>query len=137
MNQVKRDRHGRDRGFTLIEVLVAITIIGIALVALVRLFSDYTAQFGSLREQFYNQNVSWNELAKVHVAQEVGGLKMLQKQGTEDQLGLSWKWQLEKESTEAETIVLLHVRSSPEDPKNSPRLSTMILSGSGFAPEKD
>ncbi|MDQ1363726.1 MAG: ral secretion pathway protein, partial [Pseudomonadota bacterium] len=50
------------RGFTLVEILVALTIIAIAMAALIKASGDYTASTSYLKQKTLAHYVAMNEL---------------------------------------------------------------------------
>lgn len=120
------------RGMTLVEVLVALAVVGVALGALITGMGNYADYYTRLRDRFWSGNVAWNELAVVQVSQEVGQLANLSGSGTSDQLGLSWKWKLNLEDTPSPTIKLLRLEVDFPGGEGASRLSTMVMEGAGF-----
>ena len=82
----------RNDGFTLIEVLIALAILAIALVALIKVAGQSVAEAASVKEKMSAHWVAMNALAKMQT-----GLIDLNKttdpSGDEKMLGAQWHWQ--------------------------------------------
>lgn len=61
------NRSTNQHGFTLIEILVALTIIAIAMAALVKASGDYTASATYLKQKTLAHYVAMNELNKLQI----------------------------------------------------------------------
>ena len=104
------------RGFTLLEVLVALTILALALGALVKTGSDHVALLGDLDERTQGFLVAENQLHRFQLERlwpEVG-----LRQDHVDQAGRRWFWQASFESTPDADLrrVVLEVRLREDGP---------------------
>lgn len=117
---------------TLVEVLVALAVVGVALGALITGMGNYADYYTRLRDRFWSNNVAWNELTAIQVSQEVGKLASLTSSGTSNQFGTTWSWELEVEDTPSPTIKLLRLDVQFPGSEGSSRLSTMVMEGAGF-----
>lgn len=110
------NRHnGRYSGFTLIEVLVALAIISIALLASLRVAAIATNSVGELRSRLLAGWVAGNVLAD----QRARGvwLPVGMQQGVQDQAGMQFSWREEVADTPNSAFRRVDVRvySTPED----------------------
>lgn len=80
-------------GFTLIEVLVALTIIAIALGSLVKSSGDHTRSVGFLKQKTLAHYVAMNEIALLHVKNTWPDLG--KKDKSTEMAGHEWFWTLE------------------------------------------
>ena len=83
----------RAAGFTLMEVLVALTVLGVALAALIKVGSETARNAAYLRDRTYAHWVAMNVLAEARA-----GLLPLRagvRRGSEELLGREWFWSLE------------------------------------------
>ena len=87
------------RGFTLIEVAVALAILGWVMGSALYLVQQYADERIRLREQFYSSQVSWNRLLERYqdsekwlVSEQAAGrpTKGVATQGSQE-----WRWQVE------------------------------------------
>jgi len=88
-----RRRNARRCGFTLVEVLVALAIISIALLAALRVAGGGTASVGELRARVLAGWVAENLLAEQHARAEwpAPGIQ----RGTQSQGGIEFAWREE------------------------------------------
>ena len=63
-------RHRTQRGFTLVEVLVALTIIAIALAAIIGTVSAMVRNYSSLQEKTFSHWVAMNKMAEIHMMRQ-------------------------------------------------------------------
>lgn len=106
-----------NKGFTLIEVLIALAILSIALIAVIKLALYSISTTAHVREKTGAHYVAMN----IAALNELGLLKV--NHGASRMLGLSYEWRLEKDSQLQEIIVTLSgnsgilakLNSMPED----------------------
>lgn len=97
----------RQAGFTLLEVLVALVVLAVALVALTRTASHETEAFDSLRQRSLAGWVAANTLTEVRLAP---GLPPIgRSDGTTRMAGRQWSWRLDVKPTPSAGIRRLHV----------------------------
>lgn len=90
-------RNHRSSGFTLIEVLVAMAIISIALLAALRAAGQGTTSVGELRSRLFAGWVAENRLAEYRARET--WLPLGIRRGTERQGGLEFGWREEITTT--------------------------------------
>ena len=87
------------RGFTLIEVAVALAILGWVMGSALYLVQQYADERIRLREQFYSSQVSWNRLLERYQDSEKWLLSDQSSgrptKGVASQGGQEWRWQVE------------------------------------------
>jgi general secretion pathway protein I len=88
----------RSRGFTLLEVLVAVAVVGISMSALIAGFGRYAEQAGYLRQRTIATWVAHNRLNEVML--EPGWPGTGRKDGQVEMAGAEWPYRLEVSNTE-------------------------------------
>ena len=87
------------RGFTLIEVAVALAILGWVMGSALYLVQQYADERIRLREQFYSSQVSWNRLLERYQDSEKWLLSDRRSgratKGVASQGSQEWRWQVE------------------------------------------
>jgi|TARA_B110000977_G_scaffold200135_1_gene289616 type II secretion system protein I len=87
------------RGFTLIEVAVALAILGWVMGSALYLVQQYADERIRLREQFYSSQVSWNRLLERYQDSEKwlvsGQAAGRPTKGVATQGSQEWRWQVE------------------------------------------
>lgn len=109
--------HRPQRGFTLMEILVALAIIAIVLGALVQAAGSSAANAGRIRDKTVAQWVASNRLAELQISgtfPDTGA-----KSGEAEMLGQVWHWKTIVQAVEDEDLrrVDIEVRKM-EDSKN-------------------
>lgn len=101
-------RGGRRDGFTLVEVLVALAIISIALLAALRVASGGTSSVGELRARLLAGWVAENILAESRARGEWPSLGI--QRGTQHQGGIEFAWREEVIATPNVTFRRVDIR---------------------------
>lgn len=79
-----------DRGFTLIEVVVALAVVAIGLLALVATASQHTRQASALEERSVANWVATDRLVELRLQDGFPELGI--QEGTQHMLGRDWSW---------------------------------------------
>lgn len=96
------------RGFTLLEVLVALAIFATAAIATVRSVSQHINTLSYIEEKTFAAMVADNQMAKVHLA----GVKPSAQKGTAQLAGRQWQWQVVPVSTTGDLLAAFDVKVS-------------------------
>jgi len=78
------------RGFTLIEVMVALAIIAIALASLIKASGSHTNAAGYLKSKTLAHYVAMNEIAKIQIDESWPNIGELKK--STEMAGVEWFW---------------------------------------------
>lgn len=91
----------KQRGFTLLEAMIALMIVAMALPALITLVLTQLDGSASIRDKTYAYWVAENQLTRVRLLQQQKAKKVLidykvpeKDAGTVDLAGLRWQWQM-------------------------------------------
>jgi general secretion pathway protein I len=115
----------RQRGFTLLEVIVALTVLAITLGSIIKATGDYTANQAYLRDRTLANWVARNVLAEFQLDSawpEVG-----ERKGTVEMGRMEWDWLARISQTEEADLRRLDVEVRPLDADDTDPL--VILSG--------
>ena len=100
----------RVKGFTLIEVMVALSIFGLAALAALQAASSHLTSLSDLQSKTFAQYVASNRIAEVSLAQEWPVKD--NKKGTAEQAGTTWHWQQQVVETVTPNVVAVTVTVS-------------------------
>jgi general secretion pathway protein I len=116
MSRAKRRvaRHGslRTRGFTLIEVLVALAIVAIGMAALLAALGSSADSITYQRDKSFAEWVALNRIAEARVATK-RPTKGAKNSGEVEMAGVKWRWQEEVLETEVKGILRIDVSVRP------------------------
>ena len=112
----------RSRGFTLLEVLVALVILTISLAAAISATSRYVANSTYLRDRSFAHWVAMNRITETYLEQDWPGVG--KKRGDEAMGGHEWAWTREVLATADDDVrrVEVEVRLSDNDERPVARL---------------
>lgn len=89
----------KSQGFTLIEVVIALTILSWVLGSVLFLVSQYADERLMMRERFYSNQVAWNQLLDNYQKTQgwisVTESSNVELNGSEEQGGQNWEWQMQ------------------------------------------
>ena len=113
----------RQRGFTLIEVMVALAIIAIALGALLNSAGTQTASVGYLKQKTFAHWVAMNTLSEIRISKQFPELGV--KKGDSDMAGHTWYWTRTTRATEDKNARQIEIRVFADAAREQP-LSRLI-----------
>ncbi|HKR35641.1 MAG TPA: type II secretion system minor pseudopilin GspI [Steroidobacteraceae bacterium] len=123
----------RKRGFTLIEVMVALLIVGLGMLGVIKIVSQTASTSGYLREKTLAHWVAMNRLTEVRLQKNAPAVDK-----TSDEVemgGRKWKWTMNVTQTPVETIRRIDVSVRPEGaPENTEMASVTGFFGTAVAP---
>ncbi len=119
-------QYGRQYGFTLIEVLAALIIVSLGMLAVIQAVSQTVNNANYLREKTIAHWVAMNKLTETRLSQSApaGG----DTSGDIDMAGSTWHWRMTISATDAATMQRIDVRVAPKAAGDE----ASIVSVSGF-----
>lgn len=106
-------RHAR--GFTLIEVLVALAIVAIGMAAVLGTLTSSANTISYLRDKTFAQWVALNQIATLRISGQMTPVG--NSDGNVDFAGRSWHWRREVIATQVPGVVRIDVKVRPADIK--------------------
>lgn len=112
----------RNGGFTLIEVVIAMTIVAIAMVSLIEATGTYVKNTAFLRDKVIAHWVANNALNELLLKESFPSKS--EKQGDESMAGKKWSWKIKVKETPDKEFRAVEVKVFKGGEKNS--LSTLV-----------
>ena len=134
---MRADRSNRKRsftaGFTLIEVLVALIVVGLGMLAVIQTVSQTASNTSYIREKTLAHWIAMNQLTKVRLEPNAPALD---KSSDEVEMaGRKWRWTMEVKQTPVESIRRIEVSVRPsEAPEKSSLAYITGFYGTAIAP---
>lgn len=126
-------------GFTLIEVLVALAIVGLGMSAVLGALGSAADATLYLRDRTFAEWVGLNHLAEVRLRGTVPPTG--KSDGDLEYAGRRWHWRQEVEATQVQGMVRIDVKVRPADSKGSEDRNWYAtvtgISGDGIGPPRD
>jgi general secretion pathway protein I len=104
------------KGFTLVEVLVALVILAVALTAMIKTASETTVNTAVMRDKFFASLVATNKINELHIQKlwpSTGDSNGMEEMGNQ-----SWFWQMKVDTTPEPTLRKVIVNISSESNKD-------------------
>jgi general secretion pathway protein I len=120
-------------GFTLIEVLVALIVVGLGMLAVIQTVSQTASNTSYIREKTIAHWIAMNQLTKVRLEPNAPALD---KSSDEVKMaGRDWRWTMEVKQTPVESIRRIEVSVRPSDaPEKSSLAYISGFYGTAIAP---
>ncbi len=122
-----------DKGFTLIEVIVALVVIALGMLGVIQAVSQTASNSGYLRDKTVAHWVAMNQLTAVRLQKSAPSID---KSSDEVEMaGRKWKWTMDVQQTPVETIRRIDISVRPADAKEGSRLASVTgFYGTAVAP---
>lgn len=125
-------RRHLQQGFTLLEVLVALAVLALAMGAVIKATSDYTANQSYLRDRTLAMWVARNVLVQYQVTGQ--WLSVGERKGTQEMGDQEWRWLARISQTEESELRRLDVEVYPVDSDDDENPVSVL---SGFLRQPD
>jgi general secretion pathway protein I len=127
----------RQRGFTLLEVMVALLVVAVALPAMMILIMTQLDGAANIREKTYAHWVADNEMTRIRLRQQYFPGEHLSEteSGVVDMVGVQWRWELTTEETEIEKFFRLDMSVSRTNGVGDKTKNDALARISGFIGE--
>ena len=107
-----------DRGFTLIEVMIAVLVLAIALGASISALGNYVRFQTQMGERYTAHSIAWNALMRCYIASvqqggEDDGEVGCELSDSEEQGGAFWSWSIESDEIEG-NMLFYEIKVYPE-----------------------
>ena len=102
----------RQSGFTLIEVMIALLIVGVGVVAVIDAANNYTNSQAELEKKLLADWVASNALETLRHESKTSRLKSGSERDTVDMGGYSWRINIKKQNTDVEKVYMVIVEVS-------------------------
>lgn len=110
---MKTNRYSR--GFTLIEVVIALFILGWVLSSAIYMVHQYADERVRLRERFLANQVAWNHLMEHYQQSQKWNSSRsspsLKKKGVDEQAGQKWRWEVQIEKAMGQDLYRYQVQA--------------------------
>ena len=122
-----RHRNQPQRGFTLVEVMVALAVVAIALPALLVTLNQHVDATGYLRDKSMAQMVAANKFEELRILSRAGqSLLQGKESGVSSMAGREWYWWLESEPTEANNFYRVAIDVAADEEQGATPLFTLV-----------
>ncbi len=113
----------QSKGFTLLEVLVATTVIAIALAAIIRLTAMSSNNLTHLRDKTFAHWVAMNQMAELQASDAYPPIG--RSSGDEEIAGREWYWTMEVQKTPDKDMRRVQIQVSQEKRRDAPSLTVL------------
>ena len=121
------------RGFTLIEVLAALVIVSLGMMAVIQAVSQTASNSSYLRDKTIAHWVAMNRLTEVRLEQ--GAPKVDKTSDEVEMAGREWRWTMEVTQTPVETMRRIDISVRPADGEDGSSMASITgFYGSAIAP---
>jgi general secretion pathway protein I len=129
----RRPRTPSSSGFTLIEVLAALVIVSLGMMAVIQAVSQTASNSSYLRDKTIAHWVAMNRLTEVRLEQ--GAPKVDKTSDEVEMAGREWRWTMEVTQTPVETMRRIDISVRPADGEDGSSMASITgFYGSAIAP---
>lgn len=121
-------RRGRPRGFTLVEVLVAVAVVALAIVGILTAIMRQVDGTAYLRDKMFAHYVAINRMELALIANNhTNQLPSDGDSGTEEMAGRTWYWRTTPKQTGQAGTVQLEIAVAAQEGKDVAPLVTLMV----------
>ena len=107
MRHADERTHPHQRGFTLLEVMVALAVLAITMGALIKVTDSYAFNAGYLQEKTLAQWIAENKAVEYQLMQEFPAVGS--KSGETGMAGVDWQWRVKVSNTDDKRLRRLDI----------------------------
>lgn len=122
---MKRYTFRQAKAFTLIEVLVAMAVISISLLAAIKVASEVTTSAIYMQDKTLAHWVAMNKVAEMRLQQTWPSIG--RSNGDVEMADRSWHWKMEVKATEDKDVRRLEVGVMPESEKDAETPTVLLI----------
>lgn len=126
---IRRNIPGSNKGFTLIEVIVALGIIATAMAAVMMTVTATARNASGLKERTLAHWVAMNKMNELMILNDTEWPALKTTKGSVFMARHEWYWEQEVEKTEVDTIRRVHVRVRVNENDEFPMTSLVGFAG--------
>lgn len=115
----------RARGFTLLEVMIALSIMALAMVAMADAMGQALAEATAMRERTYASWIAQNKIVEIRLTNELPEVGTTN--GEEEFANAVWEWQADVSETGIENLLRVDVAISLLDAESPTRIVTGFI----------
>lgn len=131
-------RQSGHAGFTLIEVVVAVAILGWVLTSAISMVSQYADERGRMRDRFHGGQVAWNQLMEEYRQVRGWQSSMLsserEESGSAEQAGMEWDWEVNTQAAMGSGLFQYRATSTASGAARPAAVFTLYLDVDGGEP---
>ena len=115
----------RVRGFTLLEVMIALSIMALAMVAMAEAMGQALAEATAMRERTYASWIAQNKIVEIRLTNELPEVGTTS--GEEEYANSTWEWEATVAETGIENLLRVDVAVSLVDAESPTRIVTGFI----------
>lgn len=115
----------RERGFTLIEIVIALAIVAVATLAIANAILEHTRTAAGLEQRLLASWVASNKIAEIRHQAKIDKVKTGTKSDTVELGGRKWRTRASITETEVERVFLIEVTVKDDARRSEPAFASL------------